>query len=99
MCPVECHMKKQCAHCITTPGCGWCALGQVNGLGLCMWGGLVGPTTGSCREGNIRSDTGHQRDQFGERGREGAGIVWEPIRKRAHAQLVREHSDTVVSAR
>ena len=27
------------------------------------------------------------------------GIVWEPIRKRAHTQLVREHSATVVSAR
>ena len=27
------------------------------------------------------------------------GIVWEPIRKRAHKQLVREHSVTVVSAR
>ena len=26
-----------------------------------------------------------------------AGIVWEPIRKRAHAQLIREHSATVVS--
>ena len=67
-CPVECHMKKQCAHCITTPGCGWCALGQMNGQGLCMRGGLVGPTGGSCREGNIRSDTGHQLDQFGKEG-------------------------------
>ena len=28
-----------------------------------------------------------------------AGIVWEPIRKRARTQLVREHSVTVVSAR
>ena len=27
------------------------------------------------------------------------GIVWEPIRKQAHTQLVREHSVTVVSAR
>ena len=27
-----------------------------------------------------------------------AGIVWEPIRKRAHTQLIREHSATVVSA-
>ena len=27
------------------------------------------------------------------------GIVWDPIRKRAHTQLVREHSVTVVSAR
>ena len=27
------------------------------------------------------------------------GMVWEPIRKRAHTQLVREHSVTVVSAR
>ena len=27
------------------------------------------------------------------------GIVWEPIRKRAHTQLVREHAATVVSAR
>ena len=27
------------------------------------------------------------------------GIVWEPIRKRAHTQLVMEHSATVVSAR
>ena len=27
-----------------------------------------------------------------------AGIVWEPIRNRAHMQLVREHSVTVVSA-
>ena len=27
------------------------------------------------------------------------GIVWEPIRKRAHTQLVRKHSVTVVSAR
>ena len=27
------------------------------------------------------------------------GIVWEPIWKRAHMQLVREHSTTVVSAR
>ena len=28
-----------------------------------------------------------------------AVLVWEPIRKRAHTQLVREHSATVVSAR
>ena len=27
------------------------------------------------------------------------GIVWEPIRKRAHTQLVREHLDTVILAR
>ena len=27
------------------------------------------------------------------------GIVWEPIMKRAHAQLIREHSATVISAR
>ena len=27
------------------------------------------------------------------------GSVWEPIRKRAHTQLVREHSATLVSAR
>ena len=27
------------------------------------------------------------------------GIVWEPIRKWAHTQLVREHSATVISAR
>ena len=27
------------------------------------------------------------------------GIVWEPIRKRAHTQLVRKHSITVISAR
>ena len=27
------------------------------------------------------------------------GIVWEPITKRAHTQLVKEHSVTVVSAR
>ena len=27
------------------------------------------------------------------------GIVWEPTKKRAHTQLVREHSVTVVSAR
>ena len=27
------------------------------------------------------------------------GRMWEPIRKRAHTQLVREHSATVVSAR
>ena len=27
-----------------------------------------------------------------------AGIVWEPIRKRAHMHLIREHSTTVISA-
>ncbi|KAL8608233.1 hypothetical protein ACOMHN_016688 [Nucella lapillus] len=54
-CPVPCRMKQQCAHCISTPGCGWCAQEGKNGEGLCMPGGRSGPTSGSCTEGSIFS--------------------------------------------
>ena len=68
---MACEERGQCARCITTPGCGWCALGQMNGQGLCMQGGLVGPTAARCQEGDIRSDTGHK---LMRPGKEGGGV-------------------------
>ncbi|XP_076454870.1 multiple epidermal growth factor-like domains protein 8 [Babylonia areolata] len=61
-CPVPCRMKQQCAHCISTPGCGWCAQVGKNGEGVCMGGGLAGPSTGTCTEGSIYSGTNLQWD-------------------------------------
>lgn len=48
-CPSDCSVHSQCSHCLATPGCGWCAFGGLNGIGLCMEGGLRGPSEGgSC---------------------------------------------------
>ena len=52
MCPLPCSIHDQCVHCLATPGCGWCALGGQNGLGVCMEGGLMMDTThGQCVSG------------------------------------------------
>ncbi|XP_038062576.1 multiple epidermal growth factor-like domains protein 8 [Patiria miniata] len=47
-CPQPCYLNTQCAHCLRQPGCGWCAVGQGNGTGVCMEGGLYEPTGGVC---------------------------------------------------
>nr|KAG5710511.1 hypothetical protein BaRGS_013157 [Batillaria attramentaria] len=65
-CPESCHQKKQCAHCITSPGCGWCAYGGMNGYGVCMSGGFKGPTRGSCSQGNVKGDTAYVAVNFEE---------------------------------
>ena len=55
-CPQKCSIHEQCSKCLETPGCGWCAVGPVNGLdglGVCMEGGLVGPLHGMCSAQNV----------------------------------------------
>ena len=52
-CPQNCSIHQQCATCLSTPGCGWCSLGGLNGQGVCMEGGLTGPTHGVCTAQNI----------------------------------------------
>ena len=42
--------------CLETPGCGWCAFGAaggIDGLGVCMEGGLAGPLGGVCSALNV----------------------------------------------
>ena len=57
LCPEPCSHHDQCASCLATPGCGWCALGGMNGLGVCMEGGLMAPLHGACTMGNITMAT------------------------------------------
>ena len=47
-CPLPCRLNTQCASCLASPRCGWCALGSLNGRGLCMEGGPGGPVAGMC---------------------------------------------------
>ncbi|XP_033100156.1 multiple epidermal growth factor-like domains protein 8 [Anneissia japonica] len=53
LCPVPCHINTVCIDCITSPGCGWCAVGGENGVGVCMEGGLFSPTGGVCQGNTI----------------------------------------------
>jgi len=58
-CPKPCHEFSRCSECLMAPQCGWCAYGSQNGLGLCIPGGIKGPTVGKCEVGDIRnSETG-----------------------------------------
>ncbi|KAK3588362.1 hypothetical protein CHS0354_005627 [Potamilus streckersoni] len=52
-CPRDCSGNTKCADCMKTPGCGWCAFGEQNGNGICMPGGLVGPSVGQCNLDNV----------------------------------------------
>uniref|UniRef100_T1JFI7 Multiple epidermal growth factor-like domains protein 8 n=1 Tax=Strigamia maritima TaxID=126957 RepID=T1JFI7_STRMM len=54
-CPRNCSEFNQCSHCLSQPQCGWCALSgsDLDGHGLCMEGGLDGPSTGICRSNNV----------------------------------------------
>ncbi|GFW79513.1 multiple epidermal growth factor-like domains protein 8 [Trichonephila clavipes] len=55
MCPVPCWQHFQASHCLGQANCGWCAFSgpKVDGRGLCMDGGIMGPTGGICRENQI----------------------------------------------
>jgi hypothetical protein len=52
-CPLPCRVNTQCATCLATPRCGWCALGSLNGRGLCMEGGPGGPIAGICSNTSV----------------------------------------------
>ncbi|KAM8927354.1 multiple epidermal growth factor-like domains protein 8 [Pelodytes ibericus] len=43
-CSPSCSLHTHCATCIQHPRCGWCARRGGNGEGLCLEGGLSGPT-------------------------------------------------------
>jgi multipile epidermal growth factor-like domains protein 8 len=53
-CPSPCRLNTQCSKCLTKPMCGWCALGGLNGRGLCMEGGPGGPVAGICSDTSIQ---------------------------------------------
>ena len=58
ICPlVPCLSHSQCSSCLQSPRCGWCALGGLNGLGVCMEGGYAGPvqTVGLCTDNSVVS--------------------------------------------
>jgi len=54
-CPVSCATHTQCSTCVQSPRCGWCALGRLNGVGVCMEGGYAGPVpaAGLCTDSNV----------------------------------------------
>ncbi|GIY78358.1 hypothetical protein CDAR_179641 [Caerostris darwini] len=54
-CPIPCWQHFQASHCLGQANCGWCAFSgpKVDGRGLCMDGGIMGPTGGICRENQI----------------------------------------------
>jgi len=41
---------------LSTPGCGWCSFGGLNGYGVCMEGGLTTPTRGTCTALSVTLD-------------------------------------------
>ncbi|XP_072165831.1 multiple epidermal growth factor-like domains protein 8 [Diadema setosum] len=47
-CPTPCYANSQCAHCLRQAWCGWCPIPGGNGTGICLSGGLHGPTDGEC---------------------------------------------------
>lgn len=49
-CSSDCSDFVQSIDCLSLPHCGWCAFNasSINGQGLCMTGGLTGPTSGIC---------------------------------------------------
>ena len=51
-CPQPCSVHKKCGDCRKSPGCGWCAFGGLNGLGVCMSGTRSGPH-GKCELNNV----------------------------------------------
>jgi len=51
-CPRPCTTYKWCSDCLAAPGCGWCAIGGLNGRGVCLKGGVKNPINGSCDEVN-----------------------------------------------
>ncbi|XP_023931409.1 multiple epidermal growth factor-like domains protein 8 isoform X3 [Lingula anatina] len=52
-CPARCSVHVKCSTCLSHAGCGWCALGGLDGAGVCMEGGLDGPSIGVCTAQNI----------------------------------------------
>ena len=56
-CPLPCSIHKKCGDCRKSPGCGWCAFGGLNGLGVCMAGTRSGPR-GQCQLGNVSYEDG-----------------------------------------
>ena len=52
-CPSRCSIHEQCSVCLGSPGCGWCAFGGLNGRGVCMEGGMLGPKYGLCNAENV----------------------------------------------
>lgn len=52
-CAVDCSSITMCSKCVENPTCGWCALGGLNGIGVCMAGGLHGPKYGLCSAVNV----------------------------------------------
>jgi len=57
-CPlVPCLHHIQCTACLQSARCGWCALGGLNGRGVCMEGGYAGPVieVGQCTDDTVLS--------------------------------------------
>ena len=52
-CTPECSVHEQCSAALASPGCGWCAFGSLNGLGVSMEGGLMGPLHGTCDHSGV----------------------------------------------
>lgn len=54
-CPTPCFANTQCSHCLRQAWCGWCPVPQdtYNGTGICLSGGLHGPTDGECSSQEI----------------------------------------------
>ncbi|XP_067662212.1 multiple epidermal growth factor-like domains protein 8 [Haliotis asinina] len=65
-CPLPCSNHTKCAECITAPGCGWCAFGGQNGLGVCMKGGRAGPSGGACLDDHRMEMHLRKTDKFTE---------------------------------
>ncbi|KAG1714971.1 Multiple epidermal growth factor-like domains protein 8 [Nymphon striatum] len=59
-CSSPCHQFQQSRTCLSNPTCGWCSLSgkAVDGRGLCMRGGLFGPTGGVCSHSSIKLTDG-----------------------------------------
>jgi len=55
-CPVPCATQTRCSTCLRSPRCGWCGLGHLNGVGVCMEGGYAGPlpAVGLCSDSDVR---------------------------------------------
>ncbi|KAI2804306.1 Multiple epidermal growth factor-like domains protein 8 [Blomia tropicalis] len=52
-CPVDCNSLNKAIDCLSVSHCGWCALDgfELDGIGLCMKGGLFGSIDNHCSEG------------------------------------------------
>lgn len=53
-CPLSCETYKKASECLATLHCGWCSIDgfAVDGIGICMKGGLFGPINGQCASSN-----------------------------------------------